>query len=1122
MGIDILFSNRMEALFDELSQALFANSHPFSRRMVIVPGGGMKGWVLRRLAEHPDFQIAAGLQVGFIEPSLDLLCSTYNASNQNQEEYQPNRLELALGIEQELQQLLTKNLSLPLELQQVWAPVLDYAKSSNPEKKQKRICSLAAALAPLFDEYGKYGGKMVASWSSSLQHWQALLWQKLAERFHIWHTPYRKFHLFIPDKELTSEDLQVHLFGLSYIPPLYHQFLLKLAERCAVRYYLLSPCLRFWSDLLSRKESSSLQKRLKQNQAPLKQREALSDFLSEHHPLLANLGRVGREMALQIEESSLPTREKYFLSGAALQYPVYSEWIDEKIEDEASRSPLTILQGVQADMLLMRTPSTNSPVALPQFDGSIQVHASATRNREVQAVYNTIMAILEAHQNDPEPIRLEDIVVMAPNLAESIPHIQNVFGSEESCLSFQIMQPQVPAHNPLIKAYLHLLCLASSRWEASAVLRLLEFPAFLTRQQIKGEEAASICRWIEQAGIEWGRDAEQRHALLQRASCCNGLQGEASYGSWKHGFNGLLQQCTTLSFDGTEGLETSQSRLLGRWMQLFYSLQEDLKPLLDGTQLTLGAWMHYLRSLYHAYLQPGTQEEKEGESLLQQTFTAFARAERRLQEAQFAFPSIFRHFEAALHKEEMHYRETSLEAVRFCSLLSMRGVPAQVIILMGMEADAFPGKEEVLSLNLLHKSSEADYCPCRGDFDRYLFLEALLSARRYFILNYVVPREREAKGRGYSFPVHELLTYLDRAFTVPEGKLSELCHIEHPKHPFHPRYFENSDLKSYCISHYRAHLATLSEKRKHSFLRQFPRGPISTAKQSRIDLAELLSFARSPIKYSLAALGMHFPPEEDLSEGPLSISFLNSFMLAKQGVTDDAQKLLAEAEKRGVLPQGPFKSLDREKICAGISDYKEALKNCGVLEDSWKQLRFNEASLPLCFSFDQQPFYLCGQIDLISSDGLVLLEKDVLAKAVAKWPLILAYAALIERHELPLPKKVIFAGSKCKVREIAFAQPLEKLERYLRYYFEAKTSLSPLMPAWIELILMGSAEQLLQKWAQENEQDGFEQQYDEAVKWLMRSSPEIDAASVLENWQGCCRELYGEMAAAWYDVGAKK
>ncbi|MFW9278408.1 hypothetical protein, partial [Glaesserella parasuis] len=67
--------------------------------------------------------------------------------------------------------------------------------------------------------------------------------------------------------------------------------------------------------------------------------------------------------------------------------------------------------------------------------------------------------------------------------------------------------------------------------------------------------------------------------------------------------------------------------------------------------------------------------------------------------------------------------------VNFCTLLPMRAIPFKVVCLLGMNEGEFPRQQTINSFDLMQ------YAPQKGDRsrrddDRYLFLEALLSAQQ--------------------------------------------------------------------------------------------------------------------------------------------------------------------------------------------------------------------------------------------------------------------------------------------------------------------------------------------------------------------------------------------------------
>src|SRR5690606_21082631 len=67
--------------------------------------------------------------------------------------------------------------------------------------------------------------------------------------------------------------------------------------------------------------------------------------------------------------------------------------------------------------------------------------------------------------------------------------------------------------------------------------------------------------------------------------------------------------------------------------------------------------------------------------------------------------------------------------ITFCTLVPMRSVPFEVVCLIGMNDEAFPRAHRPLSFDRMAQDVRRGDRSRRDD-DRYLFLEALLSARR--------------------------------------------------------------------------------------------------------------------------------------------------------------------------------------------------------------------------------------------------------------------------------------------------------------------------------------------------------------------------------------------------------
>lgn len=1152
----VCFSNRVEELFTGFSEQLFASSHPLTKRLVVVPSAAMKSWLMLRMASDAQLGIAAGVEMGFIEPSVKRLLNLMSGNPQNQTDYfEPSEVELALALEVAINEVISSYSKLPLERQLSWRPLVEYlgTKSRASRRGSKRAGALATTLAKLFIEYGKYGGKWLATWKN--EDWQSLLWQRMESQFQCWNYPYRKLETAVFESRLAASDLQVHVFGLSYLAPLYHRFFLKLSHQIPVNYYVLSPCQKFWSDLLSDKEGVRLKKYWHGKQASEGQQGLLEEYLRDTNPLLANFGRLGREMAMQLESGDPLLEERYALPETILTQPVYEELAVPEIRMQDSEGPLSILEAIQADVALLRNPDKAQKIHFSDYDGSVQVHAAPKPMREVQVIYDAIMQIIHKHQQDSEPILPGEIVVMASNLALYEPYVRSVFESSESVLDIQLMDVQMPSHNPYIKAFLHLIRMPLGRWDIGSMMELFEFPAFQGRHRIKKEELHQIWKWLKDAGISWGRDSHHRNELLKRDHCEKEAIEHNEIGTWEEGLGRLLEGLAMTGqvgfshenclFNPLEKIEGHQGELLGTVLRLIRSLLADLKPLYDDTKFTLSEWAAYLRCLSDAYLIPTAEEDgNEGYRVLFEQINAFARMNNlKLSKEGFAFHSIRRHLEEALHSRTTIYRESNLQSVRFCSLLPMRAVPAKVVILMGMGDGEFPRREEALSLNLLKSNAEADYVPSQMDFDRYLFLEAMLSARKYFIMSYVSQSPGSSQQKLPSLLVSELLSYIEQAYATGMIPISQACLFNHSLFSYDKDYFSaDNRFKSYSKCGFRAAMARYHPEKipAHSFIPVFTKLPeVPLSNKDVVVLADLMAFSKSPLRvYFNKALDIYIENEEDRQirkDEDFVLSRPATALILKTSAKHTIETMLRRAMNEGQLPGGPFREAEKARLKKDIEKLKENLLLLGITIEKIFDIEFSERyASPLqtetgwrlppleVFVPDMGIVRIVGHIETVSNEGLIAIAEDDVKEAIKIWPMWLVFCCLVQAHELPIDRKLIFAkGEKWSVKEEEFESPEKLLIHFLNYYFKGLQNPSPLMPECISPMLRGAVEKVSDIF-QTTDDESFNQTYDAYLKWIKRTSPLTDMHASMANWQSTAKTLFVDMHQAWYPKSIKE
>jgi exodeoxyribonuclease V gamma subunit len=155
---------------------------------------------------------------------------------------------------------------------------------------------------------------------------------------------------------------------------------------------------------------------------------------------------------------------------------------------------------------------------------------------------------------------------MTPDIDAYAPLIEAVFGAGEGerTLPFSIADRPLSAESPVVNAFLALLDLPGSRYDANRVLALLEVAAIQRRFGLHEVDLAVVRRWLRATGVRWGIDDASRAALglpamwehTWRARLDRLLAGYALAGGISHLFAEILP------YDAVEG---SEAQALGRF-----------------------------------------------------------------------------------------------------------------------------------------------------------------------------------------------------------------------------------------------------------------------------------------------------------------------------------------------------------------------------------------------------------------------------------------------------------------------------------------------------------------------------------------------------------------------------
>ena len=773
---------------------------------------------------------------------------------------------------------------------------------------QRRV-ELSEQIAHSFDQYVVYRPDLIEAWELGQQvHWQAQLWRRIVARTGTNHfAALAKQFLALPmaagafANELPE---RLSIVGISSLPPLHVALVGKLAQAIDVHYYWLSPCQEYWVYTRDAREL-------------LRIGDGADEAIALGHweqgnPLLAGWGRQGREF-LHVLESSLAPAEEH----------------DSYLEPGTA----SMLQTLQSDVLALRVRGgggESETLVVEPSDCSIQVHACHSTIRQLEALKDVLLA---AFEQDPT-LGPHDVVVMLPDVERAAPLIDAVFGESfdaREAIPYRIADRPLRANAELIEAFLGIIKALGGRMKVTQILDLVRSSPVRERFEIPEAELGRLRSWVHTAGVRWGRDRGHRAE--------EGVPAIDAH-TWRFGLRRLLLGIampagisepfqSVLPCDGSEG---SRSELLGRFVSfvdlLFAAHRSFTQP------RSIPEWAEALMGLLDTTLR--TDGDFAWEAIAVRKVLSDLRQET--ERASFLEPIDLRFMEQRLaerFEQEQSVHQFMAGGVTFCAMLPMRSIPFRFVCLLDMDDGEFPRSQRPPSFDLIAESPRLGDRSLR-DEDRYIFLEALLSARDRFAVFYSGRGIHDNQPRPPSVVVSELLEVLDSSFEVASARgrasaghgvtssvpatsarpltPSALATIEHPLAPYSPQYFQKereTRLFSFSPMHGRAAQALMTELRSEPVAFQRRELP-ATESGADLTLDALVRMLEHPVRtYAEVELGLRLRPADNsvVDREPVELDALARYsvgdallQLSLKGVEErQAESLLRAA---GLLPHG--------------------------------------------------------------------------------------------------------------------------------------------------------------------------------------------------------------------------
>lgn len=884
-------SNRIELLVDGLAELLGSPvGSPFDPEWIVVQGRGMSVWLAQELSRR----LGIWATESFVYPK-NFVARAFEVVLGEAPSEAYGRDGLVFGI----LAALARHRDDP-----ALAPLARYVASdpAHGAGAGARAHQLAQRIAEAFDQYLTYRPEMLRRWSEGIDgelepgdRWQPMLWRALeaaAGPGHAAHLEKALLDRLLLARPAAIEGLPPRLavFGLPSLPPLYVRILGALAAATEVHWYLPLPAEGYWGDLVSPKKVAVAE-------AAGASIEAL--HLDVGHPLLGSLGKLGADLqdviVAELEDLGVALEER-----------------DAFAPPEAQTS----LGALQRDILEIAPRKRTQPL-----DDSISLAACHGPMREVEVLQDRLLALLA----DDPTIGPRDIVVMMPDVEAYAPLVEAVFelpAGDPRFIPYRIADRSMRGDSAVVDAFSRLLALAGGRARASELLDLLSLEPVRRRFAIDAAEVESLRGWVVESGIRWGIDADHRQRHGQPREHRN---------TWRFGLERLLLGYAlptagkrlfagALPYDEIEG---SAADLLGKLSFACERLFAAIEAI--EVERPLEAWQPVLLGILEGLLVHDDANAWEHQRIREgiETMVEAARA------ASFGEPLGIEAVRALL---EIHVeagqpaRGFLAGGVTFCAMVPMRSIPFAVVCLLGMSDGAFPRQSRSPGFDLVARAPRRGDRSRRDD-DRYLFLEAIVSARKHLIVSYVGRSPRDDASLPPAPVVGELVDALAEAhFEGPReerrARARAALTVEHPLSPYSPRYFDGSDPRLFSFaSEYVAAAARLGSERKSPPLFD---APLADAPLGAIELHELLAFFDNPVRYlfesrlgvSLRDEGLDVPDREPIELFGLEKHALGERLLdlRLEGVATDQLGALAAAS--GALPYGAAGRCDLDAVLA--------------------------------------------------------------------------------------------------------------------------------------------------------------------------------------------------------------
>lgn len=785
-------SNKTENLARALSALQGASplKDPFASEVILTQSYGMGVWLKQRISEYQgvacmlDTKMPAMFLWGLVE---SLLSDQQGQSSVQHFEKATLRWEIFKRLPDLLEQDAFTDLKVYID---------SLVVRSGQSDRERCLFQVSEVLADNFDAYQNYRNEWIEAWdegkaiqesggsdSPTEEVWQRQLWQSLYPQFSQSQRQHRAYKLRELERVLHSGAFdrtqlpeRVFVFGMAAIPVQWLSIFLALGKHIDIHFLFQNPCQYYWGDLLTERQSLMHQQRLSKSSAGTFQ-TLFEQADYESHPLLASLGERGR--------SYLGALYRYDESDGL------SEFSGNFFQESSPNSALGYIQNGLLDGEVGLVDSSQISIS---EDESIRFARCHSRLREVEALRDYVLDVVEKNPN----IELRDFIVMAPDIQQYAPFVDAVFGAPVESVSgnkqrllYGLSDHSLIEEQPVIEQLLAVLQFDKKRMTVDEVFDLLSLDAVRLNFGLDVEQLAYARKVVDALNIRWGLNEKHRDTLV-------GAEATGANNTWSAGLGRALRSYALGAPDVLESeyIEfplrgSEQQEVLGVLLRVIDLIEENASAL--RLRATVQEWIIEVQKIWHSWFDVNALDESLRQLLDKSVDALVEQIEVSGFEQQVPFALVLDVLREELEKEKVSQRFLS-GRINFCNLMPMRTVPFKIVCLLGMNEGAYPRNDLTQSFDLISRYPRRIGDRSRRQDDRYMFLEAILSAEERLYLSY---KGFDLKDNSECFPsvlLSEFQEVCVRSFTDRSSKeakkLLAQWTYEHRLQPFHAAYYK--------------------------------------------------------------------------------------------------------------------------------------------------------------------------------------------------------------------------------------------------------------------------------------------------------------------------------------------